>query len=98
MLGLQELFRGTNHRGLIALRPAHVFNVAPDGRVGNVRTVPRQQVVHPVYRRNRNMQRIDHGVGRQRSWRDEGLGKSGGLLAEGEQRNAVQGGETSCCV
>src|SRR5215470_495686 len=27
----------------------------------------------------------------------QGLGKCGGLLAEGEQRNAVQGGETSCC-
>ena len=47
MLGLQEFFRGTNDRGLIALRPAYVFNVATDGRVGNVRAVPGQQVCIP---------------------------------------------------
>ena len=34
----------------------------------------------------------------KRSWRNEGLGKSRSLLAEGEQWNAGQGGgETSCC-
>jgi len=40
MLGLQEFFRGTNDRGLIASRPAHVFNVTADGRVCDVRAVP----------------------------------------------------------
>ena len=98
MLGLQEFFRSTQHGGLIAVRPAHVFNVTPDGRVGNVCAVPRQEVVDPVHRSNRNMQRVDHGSGRQRPRGDEGLCKSSGLLAEGEQWNALQGGETSRCL
>src|SRR5262245_43555811 len=96
MLSLQEFFQSTNHWGLIAMRPAHVFNSAADGRVSDMGAVPSEQVVHPVHRRNRNVQGIDHGVGRQRPWRDEGLRESGGLLAEGEQRNVVQSCETAC--
>src|SRR5919109_261457 len=97
MLGLQEFFGSANHRGLIALRPAHVFNVAANGRVRDMGAVPGEQVVHPVHRSNRNVQGVDHGVDRQRPRRNEGLGESGGFLAESEQRNVMQRGETACC-
>src|SRR5216683_257737 len=82
ILSLQEFFGGTNDRRLIASCPAYVFNVAADGRICDMRAVPGEQIVHPVHRRNRNVQSVDHGVGRQRPRRDEGLGKPGGLLAE----------------
>src|SRR4030095_4324432 len=94
ILGLREFFGSTNNRGLIASRPAYVFNVAPNGRVGKVRTVPGEQVLHPVHGRNRNMQGVDYGVGRQRPRCDEGLGEPGSLLAQSQERNALEGGET----
>src|SRR6266852_1333514 len=97
MLGLQEFFRGTNNRGLIASRPAYVFNVTADGRVRNVGAVPGEEVVHSVYRRNRNVQGVDHGIGRQRPRRDEGLGEHGGVLVECEKRHVLQSGDTACC-
>jgi hypothetical protein len=61
-----------------------------------VRTVPGEQVLHPIHGRNRNMQGIDYGVSRQRPRHDEGLGEPDGLLAQGQNRNALEGGETSC--
>src|SRR5262245_4497464 len=70
ILNLHEFFGSTNDRGLIASRPAHVFNVTPDGRVSKVRTVPSEQVLHPVHGRNRNMQSVYYGIGRQRPRRD----------------------------
>jgi hypothetical protein len=70
---------------------------APRGSVRDMGAVPGAQVVHPVHRRDRNVQGVDHGIGRQRPRRDEGLGESGGLLVECEQRNVVQSGETACC-
>src|SRR5258705_9082858 len=51
----------------------------------------------PVHRRNRNVQGIYHGVGRQRPRRDEGLGESGSLLAQGQERNVLQRGDTARC-
>jgi hypothetical protein len=61
MLGLQKFFGGTNDRGLIASCPAYVFNVATDGRVRDVCTVLGEQIVHPVHRRNRNVQGVYNG-------------------------------------
>ena len=42
------------------------------------------------------MQGVDYGVGRQRPRCDEGLGEPGSLLAQSQERNALEGGETSC--
>jgi hypothetical protein len=54
----QQFFRRTYRGRLIAVRPANRFDWIPERRIGDVRAIPRKQVIHAVDRRDGNMQRV----------------------------------------
>jgi hypothetical protein len=60
------------------------------GRVGYMRTIPRQQIVHSVDSRDGNMQSVNFRLFRKRNLFDQLLGEVFGLFGYVENGNVVE--------
>lgn len=86
-----KFLRCTYYWRLVARQPALAFDGSPDRRVRDMRTVPGEQKVHPVNRRNGNVESIRLCVRSQsrstqeqgrKTFRLDGDGKNGQSLNE----------------
>ena len=73
VLALQQLLGSTNRRRRKARRVANGFDSALQGRICDVGTIPREQIVNPVYRGNGNVQRVDCRLFRKGNLFEQGV-------------------------
>ena len=73
ILHLQEFLRSTNSRWFIACGTANRLNPVPQGGIGNMCTIPGDQVIHAMDRGHSDMQGIYLGIGGQGDMREQGF-------------------------
>ena len=72
-LSLQEFLWGTNGRWFVACSTANRLNPVTQGGIGNMRTIPGDQVIHAMHCGHSDMQGVYLGIGGQWDVREQGV-------------------------
>ena len=91
---LRQFFGRTNERRLHARGSTGLLDPATNRRIGDVRTVPRQQIIHAAKNRDRDVERVRGRLRRKDAGGQQPVCEISRLVADEQDRDAIESGES----